>query len=229
MRLRALLEGGPIRVRMEVCAHQSTATSWNVIGEIPGASDERVTVGAHYDSWDVGPCVIDNGSGVAAMLEIARVAVALGPHERTLRFVSFGAEELGIQGAIAYGLKHRSEIRRLCRLMVNMDMLGTTHASLEITAVSPELKCLVDALIQSTGYTERTGFNARLAEIPALGTDCTPFVILGVPTMSMGKYPFIYYHTEYDTIDKVDWNDLYASTLICAMATLQYADPDPDG
>lgn len=228
MALRYLLwQGGPMQVRMEVCAHRSYETSWNVVGEIPGASEERVTVGAHYDSWDVGPCAVDNGSGVAALLEIARVAAALGPHERTLRFVSFGAEELGIQGAIAYGLSHAEEIRRLCRLMVNIDILGTTHGSLSITAVSPELKCLVDELIQSTEYSERTGYGARIAEIPALGTDCTPFLILGVPTMSMGKFPFIYYHTEYDTIDKIDWTDLYASTLISAMAALRYADPEP--
>lgn len=228
MALQYLLwQGGPMQVRMEVCAHRSYETSWNVVGEIPGASEERVTVGAHYDSWDVGPCAVDNGSGVAALLEIARVAAALGPHERTLRFVSFGAEELGIQGAIAYGLSHAEEIRRLCRLMVNIDILGTTHGSLSITAVSPELKCLVDELIQSTEYSERTGYGARIAEIPALGTDCTPFLILGVPTMSMGKFPFIYYHTEYDTIDKIDWTDLYASTLISAMAALRYADPEP--
>ena len=184
---------------------------------------ERVTVGAHYDSWDVGPCTIDNGSGTAAMLEIARVMAALGPHERTVRFVAFGAEELGIQGSIAYGLRHLADIRRLCRLMINIDIVGTTHGALSLSAVTPEVRDRVRRLIEETKYEQRTGYEAALVEFPALGTDSTPFIVLGVPTLSSGKFPYIYYHTEFDTIDKVDWSDLYATVLLNAMAAFHYA------
>ena len=226
LRLRAWIEEGERpRVRMDVDADRHIDLSWNVVGEIPGSIRERVTIGAHYDSWDVGPCAIDNASGVAAILEMARVMVALGPHQRTIRFVAFGAEELGIQGSIAYGLRHGSDIREHCKLMVNIDMIGTFHGYLSVTAVPQSLKCLAGGLLDEIGYTERTGYDGGIAEVPALGTDCTPFVLLGIPTLSTGKYPFIYYHTEYDTIDKVDPNDLYVSTLFNLMVALEYADP----
>ena len=224
VKLRSWLDRGAApRVMIEVDAEQTVSTSWNVIGEIPGTSSERVTLGAHYDSWDVGPSAIDNGSGTAAMLEIARVMAALGPHGRTVRFVAFGAEELGIQGSIAYGLRHLADIRRLCRLMINIDIVGTTHGALSLTAVSPELRERVDDLIEETRYTQRTGYEAALAEFPNLGTDSTPFIVLGVPTLSSGKFPYIYYHTEFDTIVKVDWSDLYATVLLNAMAAFHYA------
>ena len=226
MRMKGWLDGGStLWVRMTVDTRMDIAESWNVIGEIPGSTDERVTLGAHYDSWDVGPCALDNGSGVAALLGIAEVMKALGPHERTLRFVSFGAEEQGIQGALAYGFRHLADIREGCRLMINLDIVGTSHGRLEMGVTSRELEDLIGAIARETGYTERTGYEIAYSDFPGLGTDATPFVLLGVPTVTTMKQPFIYYHTEYDTLDRVDWDDLYATTLMDAVAAYRYANP----
>ena len=54
--------------------------------------DEIILIGAHYDSVESSPGANDNGSGVAAMLEIARAFATLQP-ERTVRFVAFVNEE----------------------------------------------------------------------------------------------------------------------------------------
>ena len=68
--------------------------TWNVIAEKAGAAGTSgvVIVGAHYDSVYDCPAANDNGSGVAAMLEIARL---LGNEslQKTLRFVAFTNEE----------------------------------------------------------------------------------------------------------------------------------------
>ena len=68
----------------------------NLIAEFPGAgkANEIVVVGAHYDSVDVdnSPGADDNASGVAALLELARLLKGTHP-ERTLRFVAFVNEE----------------------------------------------------------------------------------------------------------------------------------------
>lgn len=64
----------------------------NIEAEIPGRSDEIVVVGAHYDSVLGSPGANDNGSGVAAMLALARRFAHQGG-ERTLRFVAFVNEE----------------------------------------------------------------------------------------------------------------------------------------
>lgn len=66
--------------------------TWNVIAELPGTSPEIVLVGAHYDSVYDCPAANDNGSGVAALLEIAR-AMKNADLKKTLRFVAFTNEE----------------------------------------------------------------------------------------------------------------------------------------
>lgn len=73
----------------------------NVIAELRGTErpDEVVLVGAHYDAFHAG--ADDNSSGVAAMLELARV-VAGRRFARTVRFVGFDLEELGLVGSTRY-------------------------------------------------------------------------------------------------------------------------------
>lgn len=78
----------------------------NLIAELRGTEhpEEVVLVGAHYDAFYSG--ADDNSSGVAAMLEMARLAMeshkAGQRFARTLRFVSFDLEELGLVGSTRY-------------------------------------------------------------------------------------------------------------------------------
>lgn len=80
----------------------------NVIGVLPGTTrpDEQIITGAHYDSvWD---CVgaDDNASGVAGLIETARV-LATRRYERTLVFICFDAEEVGLDGSTDYARRAR--------------------------------------------------------------------------------------------------------------------------
>lgn len=80
----------------------------NVVGVIPGKNrgkpgDEFILVGAHYDSDVNTPGVDDNGSGVVAMLEIARImSPYMGKLSKSLLFVAFDLEEKGILGSLAF-------------------------------------------------------------------------------------------------------------------------------
>ncbi len=73
----------------------------NLIAELPGAEhpDEVVVVGAHYDAYYSG--ADDNSSGVSAMLEMARLAAGKR-FARTVRFVGFDLEEIGLVGSTRY-------------------------------------------------------------------------------------------------------------------------------
>jgi hypothetical protein len=73
----------------------------NLIAELPGTElpEEIVLVGAHYDSYFQG--ADDNSSGVAVMLEMARL-VSGQRFKRTVRFVGFDLEELGLVGSTRY-------------------------------------------------------------------------------------------------------------------------------
>ena len=72
----------------------------NVIADLPGTgcSDEVFVFGAHYDTVNVSPGADDNASGVAALLETARV-LRQRPLPMTVRFVSFPFEEIGLLGS----------------------------------------------------------------------------------------------------------------------------------
>ena len=82
-------------------AGTQSITSANVVAVKTGSSSQEIIVGAHYDSSDAGPGADDNASGVAVMLETAKlVQGAQTPY--TIRFIAFGAEESGLLGSFAY-------------------------------------------------------------------------------------------------------------------------------
>jgi acetylornithine deacetylase/succinyl-diaminopimelate desuccinylase-like protein len=103
-----------------------THTSANIVAELPSRKpdDKEVIISAHWDSYRDSPGADDNASGVGVLLELARFFSAYkGEISGTVKFVSFGAEELGIVGSRAYLDAHRRELRD-CILVFNMDNVG---------------------------------------------------------------------------------------------------------
>jgi Zn-dependent M28 family amino/carboxypeptidase len=99
----------------------------NVIAELPGENDDNVVMaGAHLDSVRAGPGINDNGSGSAALLEVAQQLANLKP-QNTLRFAWWGAEEAGLIGSTAYvdGLSQAEKDR--IALYLNFDMVGSPN------------------------------------------------------------------------------------------------------
>ena len=99
----------------------------NVIAELPGANNDNVVMaGAHLDSVQAGPGINDNGSGSAALLELAQQLGKLRP-ENTLRFAWWGAEESGLIGSTEYvnGLSQAERDR--IALYLNFDMIGSPN------------------------------------------------------------------------------------------------------
>ena len=98
--------GKPVRLRLQSTARELPAGwSANVIGEIPGRErrNEIVLLGAHLDSWDLGQGAVDDGAGVAIVVEAARLIAKLERKPaRTMRVVLFANEEFGLSGAREY-------------------------------------------------------------------------------------------------------------------------------
>ncbi len=99
---------------VEATSDRREFTSYNVIGKLEGAVPDSgaVLMLAHWDHLgNCGPpdaadriCngAIDNASGVAAMLEVARRLAASGPHDRDIYIIATSAEEAGLLGAKAF-------------------------------------------------------------------------------------------------------------------------------
>ena len=102
----------------------------NVIATIPGTTPSagEIIVCAHYDSYaspaTAAPGADDNASGTAGVLEMARVLKTSGYTPRfTLRFIAFGAEELGLIGSTHYAAAATSQSRTIVQVQ-NYDMIG---------------------------------------------------------------------------------------------------------
>lgn len=112
-----------------------TYTQWqyNVLATLQGSHypDSVSVIGGHYDNYvregdpfSVAPGANDNGAGVAAALEIARVMKAIGyAPESTIEFIAFGAEELGLHGSINY-VTYAEQLQKKVKLMLNNDMIA---------------------------------------------------------------------------------------------------------
>jgi Zn-dependent M28 family amino/carboxypeptidase len=85
----------------------SSTYSENVVAEIVGTvhPNDWIVIGAHYDSINgsgssyAAPGADDNASGTAGVVEVARILQGAGPFERSIRFITFSGEELGLYGS----------------------------------------------------------------------------------------------------------------------------------
>ena len=99
----------------------------NVIAELAGRTDDNVVMaGAHLDSVPAGPGINDDGSGTAALLEIAQQIAKVKP-ENTLRFAWWGGEEAGLVGSTAYVNSLSAGERDRIALYTNYDMIGSPN------------------------------------------------------------------------------------------------------
>ena len=112
-RLRDLLAGGRARGRIEVDASTRLGTTNNVIGTLPGASDEWVVIGTHHDApW---ASAVEDASGIALVLAQAafwaRVPVRWRPHN--LLFLVNGGHMAGGAGMSAFLAAHADLLDRV--------------------------------------------------------------------------------------------------------------------
>ncbi|MET0866447.1 MAG: M28 family peptidase, partial [Nakamurella sp.] len=122
----ATSSGEPTTVDMR--SHVETITLRNVIAQTrTGRPDNVVMLGAHLDSVQAGPGINDNGSGSAALLEIAN---KLGPNPKVnnaVRFGWWGAEELGLIGSTEYVRSLTFEQQLNIALYMNFDMIASPN------------------------------------------------------------------------------------------------------
>jgi hypothetical protein len=227
--LHRLLAGPePVRVRLTLtCRDLGETDSANVLAELPGREkpDEIVLIGAHIDSWDLGTGAIDDGAGVAMVMESLRLLKALGlTPRRTVRGVLFMNEENGLRGGRAYAAAHAAELPRHVLAMETDSGAGRpSGVSARVGPGGMERVKGLMSLVQSLGGTD--------VQEGGGGADLIPLLPAGVPQIGMrhdgGEY-FHWHHTAADTLDKVDPAQLAAGAA--RLAILAYAaaeDPDP--
>ena len=185
------IEGADIQIR----------ESQNIIVTKPSntSDDEIIIVGAHYDSVESSPGASDNASGTAVLLEVARVLENVST-EKELRFLFFGAEELGLIGSEKYvdGMT-KKEINRTSA-MFNMDMVGSANAG-------PLTVLTVDGFSNTVTETAKS-----ISEFPLEFTDRSdhaPFHHAGIDAALFSYFPSEEsYHSPEDSINQISKNRL---------------------
>jgi len=201
-----LLAAGPVTLKADLqnTFSDQPAPASITVAEIKGSElpDERVIIGGHLDSWDLGQGALDNGTGAMAVLEAARTLKALGwKPRRTITFVLFTGEEQGGIGADTYVKNHASEISKTDGVLILDTGTGKVFSiALEnlwetaslMTEIYRPLQEVFDMQPLSTRY-----FGA---------SDHVEFLNKGVPAYFCLQVPAHYreaHHSQTDTFDKV--------------------------
>jgi carboxypeptidase Q len=197
--------------------------SRNIMAELVGSEfpDEVVVLGGHSDSWDVGQGAMDDAGGVVAAWEAVRLMKELGLRpRRTVRVVGWTAEEVGIYGGQAYaedsGREGETHILGIESDSGVFSPLGFGFTGTEEAfAVVSEIGKLLEPI--GAGSITRGGG----------GADIGPMMALGMPGMGLtvesGRY-FWYHHTDADTLDKLDPEEV--ARCVAAMAVMAYVVAD---
>jgi aminopeptidase Y len=114
-------------MRLKTDTFRGIASTSNVFAETPGGNPNNVVmVGAHLDSVNAGPGLQDNGSGSAAILEVAEQMAKVKPVNK-VRFALWGAEESGLVGSRYYVANLPQAERDKIALYLNFDMIGSPN------------------------------------------------------------------------------------------------------
>ena len=114
-------------LRLKLDTFRGIATSYNILADSAGGDpDHVVMVGAHLDSVNAGPGIQDNGSGSAALLEVARQMSKVTPLNK-VRFAWWGAEEAGLIGSNYYVANLAAADLAKINLYLNFDMIASPN------------------------------------------------------------------------------------------------------
>jgi hypothetical protein len=188
----------------------------NVIGVLQGSDaklrEEVVVIGAHYDHLGTGGAFAldpdstgavhngadDNASGTAALIEIAH-RLARRPPARSVAFVAFGGEELGLLGSAHY-VRESGNAARIAA-MLNLDMVGRLRDDRLVvygTGSAVELQPLLDSLNRSAG------FELALRPDGYGPSDQSSFYAAGIPVLHFFTNVHEDYHRATDDWHKID-------------------------
>jgi aminopeptidase Y len=176
-------------LRLKTDTFRGIATTYNVIAESrDGDPNNVIMAGAHLDSVNAGPGIQDNGSGSAAILEVAKQMAKVKPRNK-VRFAWWGAEESGLVGSIYYVNNLTADELSKITLYLNFDMIGSPNHVFFIydgddsdgvgAGPGPSGSAQIEKVFE-TFYTQRG--------IPFKGTDFSgrsdygPFIAQGIPS-----------------------------------------------
>lgn len=205
--------------------------TYNIIVNKTGTEypDTYIIVDGHYDT-KTGPGVNDNGSGVAIILEIARLLQSI-PTRYSIKFINFSAEEYGLVGSEHYVENVVIPQEMDIRIVYNIDEVGGVAGMVNDIVV-----CERDESAPSYNNAESWAFTDTLVALteiysslePAIsyayGSDYVPFqtngeIITGIFEDNYSPWA----HTVHDSLCNLDMDYVFEMAKISVAATMFFA------
>ena len=200
--------------------NQKETETQNVVALLPGIDsnlkNEYVVVGAHFDHLGMGGPgsgsrvtdtlavhngADDNASGVAAVIQLAEKLASEKKNKRSIIFVTFGAEEMGLVGSKAFTNKPPVETEKMVA-MFNFDMVGrldptTNGLSIGGTQTSKETEAILTDL--------NTGFELAFSPEGSGPSDHSSFYLQNIPVFFISTGAHSDYHTPFDDAELINY------------------------
>ncbi len=224
----------PLRAKVRLAVrsrHFPQATGYNVVGYVegsdPGLRKECVVVGGHFDHTGrhmglLFPGADDNASGSATVMEIAKAYAGLAQKpKRSVVFVLFGGEELGLQGS-TYFADHVPAPFTKVDGMFNFDMTGEGDGLWGAVSAEPaEFRKALEEADKSVGIIRGLGV---IRGVGVRSSDYAPFYLKGAPSASLGSNgPHLAYHETGDTIYRINPDIMADAAKVAFLASYSWA------
>lgn len=249
--LRAKLKASPATpANLKLQVRREPAPAHSVVGVVPGRTNDTILVTSHHDSvWEG---AVEDGSGAAEVLALAKHYASLPPRSRTktLMFMTDDSHFSGYQAHAAFIRRHVLERdpaldpQRLVAL-VAIEHIGKA-ASIDkngrlIVSDQPEprgifenlnssLQSVVTKAVSNNDLRRTAVLSANLLQATGIPTDVSGLMQAGVPVVSLISGP-AYMYDQQDTLDKVAKDQLrpVANTFANVVDGLDGADPERIG
>lgn len=201
------------------------AATRNVVMLLPGEDEnlknEYLIIGAHFDHLGTGGPgsssravdttgihhgADDNASGVSMMIELAeKLARTKGSHKRSILFIAFSAEEMGLLGSKYFAENPLIDLSKVTA-MINLDMVGRLNDdnSLQIGGVGTA-EGFRDFVLKNA---DTTGIKVTFTEEGYGPSDHSSFYGKNIPVLFYTTGAHLDYHTPSDTYDKLDYKGI---------------------
>ena len=243
----------PVRLKWTVSiaanANRLEFVSHNLVGKLPGTRPEAgaVLLLAHWDhlgecgpdSLDDGSAdrlcngAVDNASGVALMLELARRLSANGPHERDIYVLATSAEEAGLLGARAFVANPPVPLESIVAAF-NFDTSAVAPAGSSVGFVGEGRTALDPVIFEVMEGARRDLGNRNFAETFVKRQDGWALLEAGVPTVflssafaskiTLGPYLEAHYHGPSDEADTIELGGAIDDLLLHEELVMRFAD-----
>jgi hypothetical protein len=213
----ARTERGWPQATIRIETEEAPADSRTLVFDLPGGSEGRVVLSAHVDGHDLAESALDNASGVAAALAVARsLAPHVGAWRRGLTLVLYSVEEWGLTGSAQHVAAMTQAERAAIALNVNLDTVGAPGT---LAALTSGFAALEPFLL---GVAAREGIGLRTVRPLMRNSDHANFALAGIPAFRLVSgfddmaSAVRHVLTAADSRDKVSRADLVAAASLSA-------------